>query len=160
MYTLSLIAAVAENGVIGKDGSLPWHIPADLAWFRQCTQGRTVIMGANTFRSMGKPLPHRDNRVVSSTLAPAHTGCAVYPSLKAALDGCTGEVFVIGGARLYQEALPMADQLYLTCIRRPYPGDTFFPAVDFSQWAVCFCRSLPGEPALEFRVYRRIVKKS
>lgn len=159
MYTLSLIAAVAENGVIGQDGGLPWHFPADLAWFRQCTQGRTVIMGANTFRAIGKPLPQRDNRVVSSTLSSADTGCPVYPSLKAALSGCTGEVFVIGGARLYQEALPLADKLYLTHIRRSYAGDTFFPEVDFSQWEPVYSRFLPGEPVLEFVIYERVVKK-
>ena len=159
MYTLSLIAAVAENGVIGKDGAMPWHLPADLAWFRQCTQGHTVIMGANTFRCIGKPLPQRDNRVVSSTLTRAETGCAVYPSLEAALAGCTGEVFVIGGARLYQTALPRADKLYLTHIRHTYPGDTFFPPVDLSQWRRVFSRSLAGTPPLDFVVYDRTVKK-
>ena len=136
MYTLSLIAAVAENGVIGKDGGLPWHFPADLAWFRRCTTHHTVIMGANTFRAIGKPLPHRDNRVVSSTLSPADTGCAVYPSLERQLwTGCVGEVFVIGGARLYQDGPALwRTELYLTRIRRAYSGDTFFPSVDFPQW--------------------------
>lgn len=159
MFDLSLIAAVAENGVIGNAGTMPWHFPADLAWFRQCTQDHTVIMGANTFRSIGKPLPNRDNRVVSSILTPADTGCAVYPSLKAALTGCVGEVFVIGGAQLYQAALPHADKLYLTHIHRPYPGDTFFPPVDLSQWQQVFFRSLPSDPTLDFVIYDRIVKK-
>ncbi len=159
MFTLSLIAAVAENGIIGNAGTMPWHLPADLAWFRQCTQGHTVIMGANTFRSIGKPLPNRDNRVVSSTLTPADTGCAVYPSLKAALTGCVGEVFVIGGAQLYQTALPYADKLYLTRIHRAYSGDTFFPSVDLSQWRQIVFNSLPGDPTLDFVIYDRIVKK-
>ena len=159
MYTLSLIAAVAENGVIGKDGGLPWHFPQDLAWFRRCTTHHTVIMGANTFRAIGKPLPHRDNRVVSSSLSPADTGCPVYPSLEKALDGCAGEVFVIGGARLYQEALPLADKLYLTHIRRPYFGDTCFPKVDFTQWQPVYSCSQPGNPALDFVIYERVVKK-
>lgn len=116
-------------------------------------------MGANTFRSIGKPLPNRDNRVVSSTLTPADTGCAVYPSLKAALTGCVGEVFVIGGAQLYQTALPYADQLYLTRIHRAYSGDTFFPSVDLSQWRQIVFNSLPGDPTLDFVIYDRIVKK-
>ncbi len=107
MYTLSLIAAVAENGVIGKDGALtPWYLPADLAWFRQCTQGHTVIMGANTFRSIGKPLPQRDNRVVSSTLTRAETGCAVYPSLEAALAGCTGRCLSSAGPGFTKPPFP------------------------------------------------------
>ena len=156
MYTLSLIAAVAENGIIGQNGDLPWHLPADLAWFRQCTQGHTLILAANTSRPIGKPLPQRDNRIVSSTLTPGETGCSVYPSLDAALLDCAGEVFVIGGARLYQEALPRAEKLYLTHIRRAYPGDTFFPGVDLSQWQAVFTRSLPGEPALDFVIYRRV----
>ena len=83
----------------------------------------------------------------------------MYPSLEKALDGCAGEVFVIGGARLYQEALPLADRLYLTHIRRPYSGDTYFPKVDFTQWQPVYSRSQPGNPALDFVIYERVVKK-
>lgn len=158
MYTLSLIAAVAENGVIGKDGALPWHFPQDLAWFRRHTQDHTVIMGAGTFRAIGRPLPRRDNRVVSSTLTPQITGCPVYPSLEAALTGCSGEVFVIGGPRLYAQALPLARKLYLTHIRRPYAGDAFFPPVDWSRWRKIFGSSPKEEPVLEFAVYEKAVK--
>lgn len=159
MYTLSLIAAIAKNGVIGKDGTLPWYLPDDMTWFLQCTKQHTVIMGANTYHAIGKPLPNRDNRVVSSTLTQKETGCPVYPTLEAALKGCTGEVFVIGGSQLYRAALPQADKLYLTHIDRAYEGDTFFPAVDFSQWRAFYRRALLGDPALEFVIYERAVKK-
>lgn len=146
---IHLIAAVAENGIIGKDGGIPWNIPADLAHFKALTLGQTVIMGRRTYESIGRPLPGRQNIVVSSTLQSLE-GCSVAGSLQEALElaGETGgEIFVIGGARLYEEALPLAQQLDLTLVAGKPEGDTWFPAVDwvsFREVERVACESVPG----------------
>lgn len=146
---MHLIAAVAENGIIGKDGGIPWNIPADLAHFKALTLGQTVIMGRRTYESIGRPLPGRQNIVVSSTLQSLE-GCSVAGSLQEALElaGETGgEIFVIGGARLYEEALPLAQQLDLTLVAGKPEGDTWFPAVDwvsFREVERVACESVPG----------------
>ena len=131
-----LIAAVAQNGVIGIDGKLPWHLPEDLKHFKRLTLGHPVIMGRRTWESLGKALPGRKNIVVTTTAGYAAPGAVVTASLEAALAACTGEpsAFVIGGHRLFVESLPVASGLELTEILRDYPGDTWFPAFDRKQW--------------------------
>lgn len=146
---MHLIAAVAENGIIGKDGGIPWHIPADLAHFKALTWGQTVIMGRRTYESIGRPLPGRRNIVVSTTLQSLE-GCSAAGSLQEALHLASetgGEIFIIGGARLYEEALPLAQQLDLTLVAGRPEGDTCFPAVDwanFREVARVACDSVPG----------------
>jgi dihydrofolate reductase len=123
---LIIIAAIARNRVIGKNGKLPWHIPEDLIRFKQLTTGHTVIMGRRTFDSLDRPFPNRLNIVITSNVL---NGVTSYPSLDFALQALSNkkEVFVIGGGRLFAEALKLADELRLTLVDRDVDGDTFFP---------------------------------
>lgn len=139
---LALIAAVAENGVIGRDNALPWYLPEDLAHFKRVTLGKPVVMGRHTFESIGRPLPGRTNIVVSRRDGFRAGGCEVAASLDEALELAgraarregVDEVVVIGGEKLYAAALPRADRLYLTEVHAAVEGDVNFPAVDWSQW--------------------------
>ena len=131
-----LVAAVASNGVIGRDGQLPWHLPEDLKHFKRLTLGHPVIMGRRTWESLKGPLPGRDNIVVTSQAGYDAPGAAVASSLEGALALCIGEpvAFVIGGSRLFEESLPIAAGLVMTEIEREYEGDTWFPKYDRSRW--------------------------
>lgn len=133
---IALIAAVAHNGVIGVDNQLPWRLPEDMRRFRDLTTGHSVIMGRRTWESIGKPLPGRQNIVVTRARAPAVPGVEFASSLDAALAIADRPepVFVIGGEALYREALPRADLLYLTEILRDFEGDARFPDFDRARW--------------------------
>ncbi|OFZ86614.1 MAG: diacylglycerol kinase [Betaproteobacteria bacterium RBG_16_66_20] len=133
-----LIAAVAKNGVIGARGKLPWHLPEDLRHFKKLTLGHPVIMGRRTWESLGRPLPGRDNIVVTRTTGYEAPGASVAASLAAAIALCSGEpvAFVIGGAEIYAAALALADGLVLTEIQQDFEGDTHFPQWDRSAWRV------------------------
>lgn len=138
MSTLSLIAAVARNGAIGKNNALLWRLPEDLQFFKRTTLGCPVIMGRKTYDSIGRPLPGRRNIVVTRNLDWSATGVEAAHSLEAALAMVADapKVFVIGGAQLYEQALPMANELVLTEVDADYEGDTFFPPwnqTDFTQ---------------------------
>ncbi|WP_300798264.1 dihydrofolate reductase [uncultured Alistipes sp.] len=132
---VSIIAAVAENGVIGDKNSLLWHISEDMRYFRRVTTGHPVIMGRKTYESLGRPLPKRENVVVSRQEL-AIPGCRVVHSLEEALAlfDPAEELFVIGGAQLYAAALPLASRFYLTRVFHAYEGDTRFPAWDEREW--------------------------
>jgi dihydrofolate reductase len=132
----SLIVAAAENGVIGRGNRLPWHLPADLAHFKRTTLGHPVIMGRRTWESIGKPLPGRRNIVVSRTPGFIAPGCEVATDLAAAyaLCGEEPEAFVIGGAKLYEAALPGADRIYLTRVLAGVDGDSRFPDLRPDAW--------------------------
>lgn len=138
MTRIVLVAAVAANGIIGKDGKLPWHLPEDLKHFKQVTMGHPVIMGRKTWESLKGPLPGRDNIVITRQAGYEATGAAVASSLDAALALCAGEpvVCVIGGEQVFNDSLPVATQLDLTEIQQDFEGDTRFPAYDRSQWRV------------------------
>jgi dihydrofolate reductase len=131
-----LIAAVARNGVIGAHGKLPWHLPEDLKHFRKLTLGHPVIMGRRTWESLGKPLPGRENIVVSRKAGFTAPGASVAATLAAAVALCAGEpvAFVIGGAEIYAAALPLAHGIVLTEIEQDYEGDTRFPRWDRKAW--------------------------
>jgi dihydrofolate reductase len=131
-----LIAAVARNGVIGAQGKLPWHLPEDLKHFRNLTLGRPVIMGRRTWESLGKPLPGRENIVISRRPGFEAPGARAAATLEEAVALCAGEpvAFVIGGAEIYAMALPLADGLVLTEIDGDYEGDTRFPEWDRNAW--------------------------
>ena len=131
-----LIAAVAKNGVIGANGKLPWHLPEDLKHFKNLTLGHPVIMGRRTWDSLGKPLPGRENIVISRKAGFEAPGASVASSVEAAVALCTGEpvAFVIGGAGIYSAALPLADGIVLTELQRDYEGDTRFPDWDRKAW--------------------------
>ena len=131
-----LVAAVAENGVIGVNGRLPWHLPEDLQHFKRLTLGHPVIMGRKTWESIGRPLPNRTNIVVSRRSDFQAAGASVASSVEDALALCAGSgpVFVIGGSEVYRTALPYAAGLVLTRIRRAYEGDARFPEIDPAGW--------------------------
>jgi dihydrofolate reductase len=153
---LSLIVAVAENGVIGRDNALPWHISEDLRYFKQVTSGKTVIMGRKTYQSIGRPLPNRTNIVVTRDPAFVAEGVLIAHSLKEALAGAgDGEAVVIGGSSLFEEALTLADRFYLTEIHRAYEGDVHFPAWDRSAWQETARNRLAGDPDISFVTYER-----
>ena len=133
---LAIIAAVARNGVIGAGNAMPWHLSADLKRFRALTTGHRVIMGRKTWQSLGKPLPGRENVVVSRDRRLQAPGCRVVGSLGAALANpvLPPPAFCIGGAQLYAEALPLADEIYLTRIDADFEGDTCMPPFDPRAW--------------------------
>lgn len=131
-----LVAAIAANGIIGAGGKLPWRLPGELQHFKKLTLGHPIIMGRRTWESLGGALPGRENIVVTTRPDYEAPGAAVASSLDAAIALCLGEpvAFVIGGTRLFAEAIPIARGMVLTEIRRDYDGDTSFPEWDRSQW--------------------------
>jgi len=135
---ISIVAAVARNGVIGSGNRIPWHLPQDLRRFRLLTLGHAVIMGRKTFESIGKPLPERRNIVITRSREWARTGCEAVPSIEAAVAAVESaqDAFVIGGAEIYALALALAGRIYLTEIDRDFAGDTIFPVFDLSRWRV------------------------
>lgn len=157
---VSIIVAMTRNGVIGKDNAMPWHLPADLAYFKQTTLGKPIVMGRNTFTSIGRALPGRRNIIVSATLTEAPNGTEVVasPSAALALLKDEPEVMVMGGGQLYQAFLPLSQRLYLTQIEADIAGDTYFPftAADWQlvseQWRVADERN---EYDCRFQVYEK-----
>ncbi len=137
---IALVAALARNGIIGKDNALPWHLPADLRHFRRLTLGKPVLMGRRTYESIGHPLPDRINIVVSRTPGYQAPGCIVVDSLEAGIEagiaaaGDGEELMIIGGAALYRAALPMAERLYLTRIEADVEGDARFADYEAEEW--------------------------
>lgn len=152
MPRVFVVAAVAANGVIGAGGKLPWHLPEDLKHFKALTLGHPVIMGRKTWESLGRPLPGRENIVVTRAAGYEAPGASVAASLDAALALCAGEAlaFVIGGADLYAAALPIAASLVLTEIHRDYEGDTRFPAFDRQAWRETQRKPQTGANGLRF----------
>ena len=130
--SISLVVACDENRLIGRDGDLPWRLPNDLKHFKALTVGKTILMGRKTWDSLGRPLPQRENWVLTRDAAFTAEGCRVFTQLDAALYAhAQGELMVIGGADLYRQTLPHARRLYLTQVHAKEQGDTWFP--DFSQ---------------------------
>ncbi|MGX9419406.1 type 3 dihydrofolate reductase [Vibrio sp. WJH972] len=126
---ISMIAAMAKQRVIGKDNSMPWHLPADFAWFKRCTMGKPIVMGRKTFDSIGRPLPGRKNIVISRNSTLDIEGVSVVASIDEALTLLADEpeVMIIGGGSIYASCLPLASKLYLTFIDADISGDTQFP---------------------------------
>jgi len=135
---ISLIVAMAENRVIGEGNDLPWHLPADLKRFKALTIGHVIVMGRKTFESIGRPLPRRHSVVITRNPEYRAPGVSVVHSLEQALDQAAGEdeVFVIGGAAIFAQALPRADRLYLTLVHAEPPGDVVFPPLPADQWTL------------------------
>lgn len=164
---VALIAAVAQNGVIGAGNGNPWRLPSDFAHFKRMTMGKPLIMGRKTFESLGRPLPGRTNIVVSRQEDYHYDGVIMAPSLEAALDRAqeiaksdrANEVMIGGGAEIYRLAMPLADRMYLTQVALEPEGDTFFPAIDFDLWKAAGEISVTRHPndsaAFRVRVYRR-----
>ena len=153
-----LVAAVAENGVIGRDNKLPWRIKSDLQYFRKLTMGRPVVMGRKTFLSIGKPLPGRTNIVVSRDPGFSAAGILVASDLDRAMQAARGDalrrnadsIAVIGGTEIFVMTMPLADRLALTVVNAKPEGDTYFPAIDPQRWLEAERAPQPQGPQDEF----------
>lgn len=134
---LAILAAVASNHTIGLNNTLPWHLPADLKHFKALTFGQIIVMGRRTYESIGKPLPGRTNVVLTRQQDLNLPGVSLAPSIAEVLNRYADSdktIFIIGGATLYQQALPLCQCLYLTEIQQDFPGDTFFPEFNRNDW--------------------------
>lgn len=158
---VSIIVAIAQNGTIGDKNSLLWHIKEDMRFFRTTTSGHAVIMGRKTFESLGsKPLPKRTNIVITRSER-SFEGALTAHSLQEAIRmaGDDEEIFIIGGAQIYAEALTVADRMYITRVERDYEGDTSFPKIDYSVWKLLseqrFERGEEYESPFAFMTYER-----
>jgi dihydrofolate reductase len=141
---INLIAAVAENGVIGAGNQLLWKLSADLKRFKSLTMGHTLIMGRKTYDSIGRPLPGRTTIVVTRDREWRREGVSAAHSLEEALTRAHGEIFVAGGGEIYAQAMAHADRLYITHVKKPFEGDAKFPTIDAHRW-----RAVEREPHLE-----------
>jgi dihydrofolate reductase len=144
---VSLIVAMAQNGVIGRDNSLPWRLPEDLRRFKAFTLGKTVLMGRKTFESIGRPLPGRANLVLTRDEDWEAQGVTVVHSVEEALAQTprSSELVAIGGAEIYRLIMPFARRIYLTHVHADVPGDTYFPEFDPTQWADVECDPYPAD---------------
>ncbi|MEO0411660.1 MAG: dihydrofolate reductase [Pseudomonadota bacterium] len=158
---VSMVVARARNGLIGRDGDLPWRLPADLKHFKRLTVGKPIIMGRKTWTSLGRPLPGRHNIVLTRDTGFAPEGCSVAHTLADALDtaGLSGEIMIIGGAEIYRLALPLATTLYITEVGLEPKGDTFFPVLQSDDWREVDRISHAANddtPAYDFVTYDRV----
>ena len=162
---ITLLAAMAENRVIGRGGALPWHLPEDLRRFKRRTDGHVIIMGRRTFESLNGPLPNRRAIVITHRRDCEAPGAALAHSLDEALDTARAwgeqEVFIVGGAAIYAAALPLADRLEITLVHAAVEGDTFFPEFDRAAWTLTEDDHRDADPrhahAFSFRCYERVV---
>lgn len=158
---ISLIVAVAQNGIIGTGGTMPWHITEDFAHFKAVTLEHSVVMGRKTYESIGRPLPRRRNIVISRNSDLRIEGCEMATSLEGALAMCEGEeeVFVIGGGEIYRQAMPSSNKLYITHVGVSVEGDTRFPTIDPTIWREVrreeFARGREFEHPFSFVDYER-----
>lgn len=149
--TLSLVVAMAKNRVIGRDGRLPWRLPADLKHFRRVTMGKPIVMGRKTFDSIGRPLDGRENIVITRNPDFRPPGVTAVSSVDDALNTASAdEVMVIGGATIYEQLLPRADRIYLTLIHRTFEGDACFPEFDENEWREAERTDVDGGTGAEF----------
>jgi dihydrofolate reductase len=150
---ISIIVAIAENYAIGKNNDLLWHIPEDLKRFKRITTGHKIIMGKKTYLSLPfRPLPNRENIVITDNPADVFPGCTLVYSVTEAMNRCKPgeENFIIGGASVYRQFLPFADRLYLTLVHKEFEGDVFFPVINFDDWTVVSREDISVDPGLGF----------
>ena len=163
---LSLIVAISENHVIGREGQLPWHLSADLKRFKQLTMGHHIVMGRKTYDSIGRQLPGRTSVVLTRQTDWAVEGVLTASDLETALElaGDDEEVFVIGGSQIYQLALPLVDRLYVTRVQASVSGDTYFPEITGEQWQLeqndSFSADEKNDHDYSFLIYSRIATES
>ncbi|WLR43673.1 dihydrofolate reductase [Bacillus carboniphilus] len=161
---ISLILAMDENRLIGKDNGLPWYLPNDLKYFKKVTMNHIVVMGRKTFQSIGKPLPGRKNIVITRNSSFQAEGCEVIHALDELEKINDEEIFVIGGSQVYKEMLPFADKLYITKINATFEGDSYFPPINENEWTLVSSeKGVVDERNLynhQFLVYKRLFKKS
>ncbi|CAB3650702.1 dihydrofolate reductase [Achromobacter pestifer] len=150
--SLTLIVAYSDNRVIGRDNTLPWKLPADLAHFKRSTLGHPIIMGRKTWDSLGRPLPGRSNIVISRNPAFSATGAIVTPTLEAAIAACgdVAQAYVIGGAQIYAQALPLARRVLATEVHAQVDGDAFFPLLPAFEWKETAREPQPAENGYDF----------
>lgn len=157
--SLSIIAALDKNSLIGSKGTLPWHLPEDLAWFKEQTLGKVVVMGRKTWLSLGKSLPGRRNIVLTNNKDFCAEGAELVHSVEEILAVAKhNEVFIIGGAEVFKQFLPLSDKLYLSFIDAAFAGDTYFPPYDIEEWALTSQKSILSASGCKivFNIYRRI----
>lgn len=158
--TIQLVVAYSDNRVIGRDNTLPWRLPSDLAHFKRTTLGHPIVMGRNTWESLGRPLPGRPNLVITRNPQFQAGGAATYPSLEAALHThpSADKICIIGGEELFRHALELADEIVATEIHAQIDGDTFFPELDPTEWQEVERLPQPEENGLnfDFVIYRRM----
>jgi len=135
---ISAIVAMDEQRTIGKNNTLPWHLPADLQHFKRITTGHPIFMGRKTYESIGRPLPNRVNIILTSNEHFSAEGCVIVKSLaeglKIAQENDSKEIFIIGGAEVFRQLMPQIDRLYLTIIHHQFTGDVFFPELNLAEW--------------------------
>lgn len=150
---ISIIVAIAENMAIGKNNDLLWHIPSDLKRFKSITSGHPVIMGKRTWQSLPRrPLPNRRNIVITDVPGELIEGCEMAYSINEAIALCdpSDENFIIGGASVYRQFLPLANRLYLTLVHKPFDADVFFPEIDFTQWKLVSREDFQPDETVDF----------
>ena len=159
---LIIVAALSENHVIGKEGDLPWHLPADLAHFKRVTTGGCVVMGRRTFESLGgRPLPKRRNLVLTRRAGWSHEGVEVVHSLDEAIERAgESDLYILGGEEVYRQALPRCERMHLTLVHATVEGDTFFPEWDPDEWRLVEARRHEADErnalAMTFQEWRRV----
>ncbi len=150
---ISIIVAIAENWAIGKNNDLLWHIPEDLKRFKMITTGHKIIMGKRTYLSLPvRPLRNRENIVITDNTGDVFEGCTVVFSIQEALEKCNNneEIFVIGGASVYEQFLPYTDRLYITWVHKAFEGDVFLPVIDFKEWDIISLEDFPVDEQIGF----------
>jgi dihydrofolate reductase len=160
---VSAIYAMTKNRVIGRHNEIPWYLPADLKYFKKVTTGHHVIMGRNTFASIGRPLPNRTNVIITRDPFFVANDClvahSVHEALEIAFDNGESEAFIIGGGQIYGESLPFWDKLYLTEVEAEIPGDTYAPELNKKEWQLIkqekSAADDKNEYACTFKVYQR-----
>lgn len=155
---ISMIAAMAENRVIGDQGRLPWHLPTDLKRFKQLTWGHTLLMGRRTFESIGRPLPGRRTIVLSRDSSFQASGCDVASGIHEALAlaEAAAQLFVCGGAEIYRQMLPMTERIHLTEIAAEFAGDRFFPEIPIDEFSLLSCERVEDSSSYRYSIFERI----
>jgi dihydrofolate reductase len=157
--TVSIIVAVTEQWVIGKDNTLPWHIPEDLKWFKKHTRGHPVIMGRKTYESIGFLLPDRENVILTRNTHYRVSGAKIFHSLDDAIHSYRtleeSEIFIIGGASIFREALPFTDRIYLTVIEKAFEGNVFFPEFSIDEYHTVLKETHTGDIPLSFYILEK-----
>ncbi len=158
---ISLIVAMGTNRVIGRDNKIPWHLPADMRFFKETTMGKPIIMGRKTYESLGHALPGRRNIVMSRNKEFKAEGCTVVGSLAEALEVAVGEgeIMIIGGEELYRLFLPFAKRIYLTVIEADFIGDSFFPMLDTDVWVEVSRRTYEPDESWPYRYHFTILER-
>jgi dihydrofolate reductase len=159
MMGIAIIAAMSRNRVIGSEGAIPWHIPADLRRFRELTLGHTVIMGRKTFEAIGRPLPGRKNVVVTGQRNYAREDTLVVHSLTEAIESSdpAEELFICGGSEIYRQALPLCAKIYLTIVDLDIEGDAYFPPVPADNFRELSRETISESPPAQFTIFERMI---